>query len=82
MIVPRHIVGQCNVLADLASQVGQIVPSEGELAKEKFQWIIHQSLWGPSVIDAFAIVMSHQLPMYFSSCPDPKAMEQDALACR
>ena len=40
-MVPRHIAGQLNVLADLASRTGQVIPSEWSLATESFQWIVN-----------------------------------------
>ena len=39
-ILPRHITGQLNVLADLASRSGQIVPSEWALSPQAFQWVV------------------------------------------
>ena len=53
-MVPRHIAGQLNVLADLASRTGQEIPSEWSLATESFQWVVNQSPWGPPQVDIFA----------------------------
>ena len=78
-ILPRHITGQLNVLADLASRSGQIVPSEWALSPQAFQWVVSQSPWGPPQVDLFAIAMNHRLHRYFSPCPDPEALAIDAL---
>ena len=75
----RHIKGSLNVVADLASRTGYVVNTEWSLTPQKFQWLQHQSPWGPAVIDLFANEMNHQLPLYFSPCPDRKAMSVDAL---
>ena len=53
-IVPRHITCQLNVLADLASRVDQVVPSEWALSSEAFNWVIGQSPWGPPEVVLFA----------------------------
>ena len=36
VMVPRHIAGQLNVHADLASRTGQVIPSEWSLVTESF----------------------------------------------
>ena len=45
-LVPRHIAGQCNVLAGLASRVNQIVPSEWTVTNYPFERIMNLSLHG------------------------------------
>lgn len=79
-LVPRHIAGQCNVLADLASRVNQIVPSEWTVSDALLQRIISLSPWGKPAIDLFANQWNHRLPRYVSPCPDPSAIAQDALS--
>ena len=69
-MVPRHIAGQLNVLADLASRMGQMVPSEWALSKEAFQWVQMSSSWGPVIVDMFANDKNHRLERYFSPRPD------------
>ena len=81
-LVPRHITGQLNVLADLASRVDQVVPSEWALTSEAFSWVVRQSPWGPPEVDLFANANNHRLEMYMSPCPDEKAIGVDALHCR
>ena len=75
----QHIRGSLNVVADLASRKGCVVSTEWSLTAERFQWIQNQSPWGPAVIDLFANQLNHQLPLYFSPCPDSQAMAVDAM---
>ena len=67
------------MVADLASRKGCIVNTEWSLVPERFRWIQSQSPWGPAQIDLFANQLNHQLPLYFSPCPDSQAMSVDAL---
>ena len=79
IIQARRIKGALNVVADLASRRGYVVNTEWMLAPAMFQWVQRQSPWGPALIDLFANSMNHQLPLYFSPCPDDQAMATDAL---
>ena len=81
-ILPQHIRGQLNVLADLASRVGQVVPSEWAVDNELFAWIRDQSPLGPYQIDLFANRWNHRLEKYVSPCPDEEAWAVDALTCQ
>ena len=81
-LAARHITGQLNVLADLASRVGQVVPSEWSLCDEAFTWLITQSPWGPPHLDLFANRLNHRVPRYVSPCQDSAAWAVDALSCR
>ena len=72
-IHPKHIAGQLNAIADLASRQGQVINTEWNLDPVTFIWIQHQSPWGPAVLDLFANQLSHRLPRYASPCPDPAA---------
>lgn len=75
----RHLQGSLNVVADLASRQGRVVNTEWSVSKQVFSWICRQSPWGMPEIDLFANSLNHKLPLYFSPCPDPKAMAVDAL---
>ena len=81
-MVPRHIAGQLNVLADLASRAGQVIPSEWSLSTKSFQWIIKRSPWGPPQVDMFANSLNFKLKDYILPCPDPQALAIDALNCQ
>ena len=78
-ITARHLAGHLNVLADLASRVGQVVATEWRLSQYLFQWVCSNSPWGPPTIDLFANSANHQLPRYGSPCPDQEAALIDAL---
>ena len=78
-LIPRHITGQLNVLADLASIINQVVPSEWSLCAAPFQWISLMSPWGYPMVDIFANRLSHRLTRYMSPCQDDQAEAIDAL---
>ena len=48
---PQHNAGHLNVLADLASRTGQVIPSEWAVATPTFRWICESSPWGPPEVD-------------------------------
>ena len=79
-VIPRHIAGHLNALADLASRHGQVVPSEWSLAEHTFQWVVMESPFGPPTLDMFANRINHRLRRYMSPCPDPEAVAIDALS--
>ena len=79
-IVPRHIAGQLNVLADLASRLGHMIPSKWSLPPRMFQ--ISQSPWGPPRVDMFTNSTNHRLTEYISLCPDTEPIVVDALNCQ
>lgn len=81
-LMPQHIAGQLNVLADLASRVNQVIPSEWTVSDRLFQWIETQSPWGPLEIDLFANEWTKKVKVYVSPCPDPNAWAIDALSCQ
>ena len=80
--VPRHFAGQLNVLADLASRAGQVIPSDWSLSTKSFQWVMKPSEWGPSQVDMFANSLNVKLKACISPCPDPQALAVDALNCQ
>ena len=76
-LVPKHLSGTLNVLADQASRQGPIA-TEWSLDETTFQWIC--SLSSPFQVDLFATRENHRLPWYVSPCPDPGAVEVNALS--
>ena len=82
-VVARHIVGQLNVLADLASRIGQVIPSEWAVSDDLFQWIQDQIPWSQALqVDFFANQWNHRLDQYVSPCPDRQEWAIDALKCK
>ena len=70
------IPGKDNVLADAESQ--KIRQIEWKLDTKVFKKL--QEMRGPLAIDLFASRISHQLPIYISWLPDPKAWKIDAFS--
>ena len=80
-VIPRHITGHLKVLADLASRVGQVVPSEWALSSEAFCWLSCQSPWGAPEVDVFANCNNHRLPLNIFPCHIDDVLDVDALKC-
>lgn len=76
LLVPKHLSGSLNVLADLESREGPI-STEWALDNDTFHWL--SSLSVPFQVDLFATRHNHQLPSYVSPCPDPAALDVNAL---
>ena len=79
-ILPVHLKGELNVLADLASRRGLVVQTEWCLARPAFHQVSEWSPWDPPELDLFANALTKQISRYFSPCPDPDAMGLDALS--
>ena len=77
ILVPKHLSGKLNRLADLESRLSPVA-SEWTLNYETFQWIWDN--FGPFAIDLFATRWSAQLRRFISPCPDPRAEEVNALS--
>ena len=81
-LVPEHIRGSHNVLADLASRSEQVLPAEWTLTTQAWQWLQHQSPWGPPTLELFANRWNHLLPRFISPHEDDQAVATDALTCQ
>ena len=77
-IVPVHIKGALNVLADAGSRDGPI-STEWCLDPDSFAWIFQQYRLSPQV-DLFATRENFRFENYVSPCPDSGALFQDAFA--
>ena len=77
VLVPKHLCGSLNVLADQASREGP-VSTEWSLDPKTFAWLVAR--FGPFQVDLFATRENHQLPSYVSPCPDPEAAEVNAFS--
>ena len=75
----KHIAGELNVIADLASRQQQVINTEWRLSVDAFTWIAGESPWGEPEVDLFANRLNHLLKLYFSPCPDGRAVGIDAL---
>ena len=74
----RHIPGHLNIWADQLSRPDHIMSTE---------WSIHprviteiKRIWDPPLIDLFATLLNHKLPLYVSPLPDPAAVAVDAIS--
>ena len=73
----RHIPGCLNVMADLLSRSNQVQSTEWSLHPQVFKQIYQR--WFTPHVDLFATYLNHNLPLYLSPIPDPKAWDIDAL---
>jgi hypothetical protein len=78
VLVPRHIPGKHNILADALSRSNKLVSMEWTLHMDIIQAV--RDLWGSPTINLFATKMNNCLPQYMSPLPDPKALAVNTLA--
>lgn len=76
-LVPRHLSGDLNVLADLMSREGP-TGTEWSLDSHTFLWL--SRLVGPLQVDLFATRYNAQLQDFVSPFPDPLAVGVDAFS--
>ena len=76
VLVPAHIEGSLNVLADQGSRIGPF-KTEWCLDPDSFSWIFQQFPCSPEV-DLFATRANSRFPAFVSAYPDPKAVFWDA----
>ena len=74
----RHIPGHLNVLADMLSRRGQILPTEWSLHQSTFDALCREV--GRPTVDLFATSRNHKLPTYVSPVQDEAALAVDALS--
>ncbi len=73
-----HIPGKLNIVADMLSRKGQMLPTQWILNPEIFKQI--QSRFPTIKVDLFANCLNHQLPIYVSPFSDDQAWGLDALS--
>ena len=77
-LVPRHLQGVLNVLADAGSR-SHPISTEWMLDKESFLYLCR--LLGTPEVDLFATRENSQHPLFVSPCPDSLAAAIDAFDC-
>ena len=77
-LIPQHLKGVLNVLADQGSR-DHPIETEWSLDSTTFAWIC-QLLPSPPQVDIFATRDNAQLPVFISPCPDEEATAIDALS--
>jgi hypothetical protein len=78
VLVPRHIPGKNNILADALSRSNKLVSMEWTLHIDVVQAV--RDLWGSPTIDLFTTKLNNCLPQYMSPWPDPEALTVNAMA--
>ena len=76
-LIPRHLPGHLNVLADQLSRKHQILTSE---------WSLHQTVvdkvfkhWGKPIVDLFALKCNSKIATYMSPVLEPETWKVDSL---
>lgn len=77
-LVPRHIPGKRNILADALSRSSRLVQTEWTLHPEVVQSLSH--MWDFPTVDLFATRLNKRFPLYFSPLPDEEALGVDSLS--
>lgn len=77
-LVPRHIPGRLNVIADRLSRQHQVIHTEWSLSPVVARQVWR--VWGQPHVDMFATSENAKLPVYVSPLPDPLAWRIDALS--
>ena len=78
VLVPRHIPGKANILADQLSRRGQVIETEWSLHPQitSALWAV----WDRPMVDLFATSLNAKLPTYVSPVMDSAAWRIDALS--
>ena len=77
-LLPKHIPGRLNVLADQLSRRHQVLNTEWTLAQPVLTHLWH--LWGRPHVDMFATANNARLPVFVSPLPAPQAWRVDAFS--
>ena len=77
-LVPRHIPGRLNVIADQLSRRHQVIQTEWSLGPE----VVLQlwEVWGRPFVDLFATQKNAKLTTFVSPLPEPTAWRMDAMS--
>ena len=73
-----HIPGRLNVIADMLSREGQVLPTEWSLNQGVIRALFRE--WGDPQIDLFATRYNHKCLVFVSPVPDSRAYATDALS--
>jgi hypothetical protein len=77
VLVPQHIPGKYNILADTLSRLNKLVSMKWTLHMDIVQAV--RDLWGSPTIDLFVTKMNNRLSQYMLP-RDPKVLAVNALA--
>ena len=73
-----HIPGRLNVIADMLSREGQVLPTEWSLNPRVVRALFRE--WGDPQVDLFATRYNHKCLVFVSPVPDDLAFGTDALS--
>ena len=76
-LIPRHLPGHLNVLADHLSRRDQILKTEWSLNPAVARRVFR--VWGSPHVDLFALKCNTTLATYMSPIPEPEAWKVDSL---
>ena len=76
-LMPRHLPGHLNVLADHLSRRDQILKTEWSLNPAVARRVFR--VWGSTHVDLFALECNTKLATYMSPIPEPEAWKVDSL---
>ena len=74
-----HVAGASNIIADQLSRPHLILQSEWTLVPQVLEPVWR--IWFRPMVDLFATMFNHRLPVYVSPVPDPNAWRIDAFSC-
>jgi hypothetical protein len=77
-LIPRHIPGQRNILADALSRADCLVQTEWTLHQEVVRTLL--GMWDSPTVDLFATRLNKRLPLYYSPLPENKVLVVDSLS--
>jgi hypothetical protein len=76
-LIPRHIPGKRNILADDVSRADRLVQTEWTLYRDVVRTLLGIDLL---TVDLFATRLYKQLPLYYSPLPDDETLGVDSLS--
>ena len=76
-LIPRHLPGHLNVLADHLSRRDQFLKTEWSLNPAVARRVFR--VWGSPHVDLFALQCNTKLATYMSLIPEPEAWKVDSL---
>jgi len=76
-LIPRHLPGHLNVLADQLSRKHQILGSEWSLLQAVADRVVEH--WGKPMVDLFALKRNSKMVTYMSPVQEPETWKVDSL---
>jgi hypothetical protein len=77
-LIPRHIPGKRNIIADALSRADRLVQTEWTLFRDVVLTLV--GMRDAPTVDLFATRLNKRLPLYYSPLPDDEALGVDSLS--